>query len=690
MGRVPAVRRGALAALLSALLLGAGAEQAAALDVFVTGAAFVVAEDQDPFEPNDVWHEENDVAAVQVGDNIALQDANNGITYDPSRCVASPGGFQPVVCNVSGLTSALIIVDELGDVATTDLGLRTVLCGGPGDDGLTTGSGEDFIIGGPGNDSMLGGPGNDLLRGESGGLDGDPESDDECEVAPGIAAGVNGLNGELGDDRLFGGGADDALLGDAGDDTLFGLGGGDLVRGDEGNDFIAGFEGEDELKGGGGADVLGGGDGRDSLEGGEGNDELGVSFRIDIDETPLTTSEEGNDTLDGGGGDDVLNGGPGAAAFHYGVLPEPLAPTSAANGADVLNGGGGADHVTYANRSAGVTVSSDGLADDGLVGEHDNVAPDVEKVTGGNAGDMLTGGAGADSLDGAAGPDTIVGGAGADALTGGANDEAADVLRGGTDADSLQGGPGPDGLSGDDGTDEVNGGGGPDSVDGGAGDDVQLGGTGDDVLFDGPGADTLDGQDGRGDTVDYSAISAPVTVILDIVRNDGVAGQDLIQAVEDVLGGPGDDTLTGDVAANLLSGAGGADLITGGGGPDVLRGETGGDLLRARDGERDNIDCGAARDLVFVDGEDELLPLPRGGCEHVESGRRRMARRGETLLSPRGCSVPVLLPGWSRAFSIGERISLPPRSRLDTRLCAVALSVGQLSRRARICDALER
>jgi hypothetical protein len=116
----------------------------------------------------------------------------------------------------------------------------------------------------------------------------------------------------------------------------------------------------------------------------------------------------GNDRLRGGPGDDLLDGGPGQ---------------------DDLAGGPGRDAATYGQAPA-VTVTLNGLADDGPAGERDNVHGDVEDVYGGAADDRLVGSAGANALDGAAGADALTGGGGADDLFGGIGDDRLDARDG--------------------------------------------------------------------------------------------------------------------------------------------------------------------------------------------------------------------------------------------------------------------
>jgi hypothetical protein len=77
----------------------------------------------------------------------------------------------------------------------------------------------------------------------------------------------------------------------------------------------------------------------------------------------------GNDVLNGGFGDDIENGGDGNDRFDQGDV---------INGNDVLNGGPGIDLADYHARELQVSVTLDGIANDGQPLEFDNVMPDVE------------------------------------------------------------------------------------------------------------------------------------------------------------------------------------------------------------------------------------------------------------------------------------------------------------------------
>ena len=234
-----------------------------------------------------------------------------------------------------------------------------------------------------------------------------------------------------------------------------------------------------------------------------------------------------------------------------------------------------------------------GPLDDALDGDEGN-----DRLRGGAGADTLEGDEGADNLDGEAGPDAYHGGDGADTATyagrtepvtvtiddvaddGGASDAGGDNVA--TDVERLIGGDAADSLSGS----EV-----ANTLDGG------------------PGGDLLAGLAGA-DTVTYATRTEAVTVAIDGLATDGGASDgaadDVAADVENLVGGRGDDSLTGSAAANRL---------TGGLGADVLRGLGRNDVLVAKDGVADaELDCGAGdRDLVTIDPIDP----PSIGCERV-------------------------------------------------------------------------
>ncbi len=120
----------------------------------------------------------------------------------------------------------------------------------------------------------------------------------------------------------------------------------------------------------------------------------------------------GNDNLTGGDGADALSGGAGDDSLFGGL------------GTDALSGGTGVDSALLDFAAAGGAVSLDGLANDGIAGENDNIGADIEDVSAlGTSAVAITGNASANVLSGDAGNDGINGGAGNDTLNGfGGND----------------------------------------------------------------------------------------------------------------------------------------------------------------------------------------------------------------------------------------------------------------------------
>jgi hypothetical protein len=167
-------------------------------------------------------------------------------------------------------------------------------------------------------------------------------------------------------------------------------------------------------------------------------------------------------------------------------------------------------------------------------------------------------------------------------------------------------------LLGGSGNDVLRGGPGNDTLDGGPGNDLLIGGEGADLQIGGSGIDTASYED--------KPANEPVTVTLDDQPNDGHTPGDNVKAdVENVIGGDGGDTITGDGGSNVLQGGDGGDVIDGGGGLDFIDGGPGNDRLLARDGAQDRVTCGDGNDVAVVDAFDSV-----DGCETVDSSRALM------------------------------------------------------------------
>ena len=165
----------------------------------------------------------------------------------------------------------------------------------------------------------------------------------------------------------------------------------------------------------------------------------------------------------------------------------------------------------------------------------------------------------------------------------------------------INGTPGNDhNLNGTAAADQINGLAGNDSIDAKGGDDLIIAGAGRDTVSAGGGNDTVmatinDGNDfyfgeSGSDTFDFSQTGAAATVNLGTTifgfTFDGIGyatsaqiGTDGLLSFENVIGGSGNDTITGDDLANSLRGGAGNDTISGLRGDDRLAGDAGNDRL---------------------------------------------------------------------------------------------------------------
>lgn len=171
-------------------------------------------------------------------------------------------------------------------------------------------------------------------------------------------------------------------------------------------------------------------------------------------------SDTGAKTIDAGPGDQIVLGGGVADSLMGGEGNDSFFDGgSAANnggGNDTIIGGPGNDTAQYSREGTAppLTLTLDGLANDGQQGEQDNVQ--VENLIGSTGDDVLVGDGSANTLTGVTGDDQISGLGGNDELFGdfGPSSGAAravipdpvtnDVLDGGAGRDSLTCGPGFD------------------------------------------------------------------------------------------------------------------------------------------------------------------------------------------------------------------------------------------------------
>jgi spore coat protein A, manganese oxidase len=158
---------------------------------------------------------------------------------------------------------------------------------------------------------------------------------------------------------------------------------------------------------------------------------------------------------------------------------------------------------------------------------------------------------------------------------------ALNVITGTASVNNLRGGITNDYIDALGGADELKGGAGNDTLIGGAGNDQAQGGAGNDWFFASVGDGNDDYLGGAGvDTYDLSRTNAAATVNLATSKATSLdTGTDKINEIENVIGGSGNDILTGDVLSNVLSGRNGNDTLIGGAGNDKLIGGAGNDSL---------------------------------------------------------------------------------------------------------------
>ena len=419
-------------------------------------------------------------------------------------------------------------------------------------DVLTGDAGDNVLDGGVGADTLDGGSGSDTASyiNASGGVIADLTipAFNAGEAAGDTYTSIENLEGSAFDDGLFGDNGVNDIRGLLGDDVIEGGAGGDVLDGGAGNDLLSYYSSSAAVTVDLNLLTASGGDAQgDTISNFE--DLIGSQFA---------------DVLTGNNGDNILEGGAGA---------------------DVLDGWNGNDAVSYLGSTVAVNVNLETGEATGGDAQGDTFTR-IESIIGSNFDDVLVGtndsGAhvlvGADGNDqlvaGTFGSDLLLGGDGNDLLTNGADD----TLEGGAGNDTIEAFGGRNTLKGGDGNDVLKGGVQIDTaasfngdvLDGGAGNDVILADAGHDSIIAGLGDDSIDGGSGN-DTISYAETSQGVVVDLGSLSANGLdIGNDTIENVEGIVGGTGDDRITGDANGNIIEGGRGNDTLDGGAGIDTV------------------------------------------------------------------------------------------------------------------------
>lgn len=520
----------------------------------------------------------DDVLSGDEGDDRISGGAGNdvlagGLGFDMVSYADAAGGVT--------VSLAISTAQNTGGAGIDTLSGFEKLIGSNFDDTLTGGGYDDVLAGGLGKNTLKGGTGSDAV--------------DYSTASAGVVVdlGIAGFQNTVGAgiDRLisiedvFGSGYDDLIAGNAGDNILMGGAGNntvsyasatagvtiDLVRidaqetGGAGRDTLRWFQNvigsafDDVLSGDANDNIFTGGAGNDTYYGSGGNDtvswvdaEAGVTVTLGgrlvqssggggIDTlysienltgsafADVLTGDSGANVLKGGAGNDRLNGGAGADTICGGA------------GNDVLIGGGGVDTVSYADATAGVTVSLASTSQQGTGGGGNDTLNGFENLTGSAFADTLTGTAGVNVLTGGAADDTLLGGGGNDTFDGGEGTDTAsfvDAASGVTLNLGVVGaqasGVGSVRLTG------------IENLIGSAFDDTLTGSRGDNVLTGGGGADTLTGGLGADRFMFTSIADAPIGRSADTITDFRRGQGDLIDlsGIDAVAGGPANEAFS--------------------------------------------------------------------------------------------------------------------------------------------------
>ena len=286
----------------------------------------------------------------------------------------------------------------------------------------------------------------------------------------------------------------------------------------------------------------------------------------------------------------------------------------------------------------------------------DAVAGSIENdvISSGAGNDQIIGGQGDDLLAGGIGSDFIHGGVGDDVLYGNALDAPEDL----EDSDTILGGAGADTIYGQSGDDIIFGGAGDDLIFAGEGNDTVYASTGLNITSSGQG-EYLDGGAGN-DTLSFEQIKNGIlldlvfgVVTLDEVDLNGeylaegdnvseviylkldefgaytfekIIGSNVsdvlvnhTDAIVEIFGGAGNDTIYGAGHSEYLFGGEGDDLISGGAGKDTLEGGAGADVFLITEDNFDSNNPYLNADVIldFNISEGDQIDLTGLGIETV-------------------------------------------------------------------------
>ena len=589
-------RRGRLFFLL---LLAAGSDATATVTSSLSAGTLTVSSDAG-----------DAIAVICSGGNVLV----NGV--DPGSGAATCASVVQMVVNGDNLPNTIdlsavnavsfpqltgsTINAQGGNDGITGSDFADQINGGLGDDNIVSGGGNDHVIGGDGievaelgdgDDVFVWNPGddNDVVDGEEGNdtlqFNGATVAEIYSIVPNGnrvqLARNVANVTMDLGAVEQINlallGGADSVTLGDISDTSL------SVLR----------------------ADLAAAGGTPDGLA-----DSLTVDGSNDADGYTSELIAGGVALSNGGRALQVINADPSLDTITVNALGgnDTLDISGSANNDNFLVvNNAGAISITTPDSAALVPLAVEALRINGLDGDdtiNASVLPEsfaTLALVGGNGNDTLTGGDGADLLDGGAGNDLLDGDDNPVGTT--------DTVLGGDGDDTMVWKPGKD-------------------------DDINVGGPGNDLSL------IVGGSAGETFSIAPSPPDAnvvrlqrtdPAPFFVDIsetetLRVQGNDGDDTISAIDlpaemialELLGGAGNDTLTGSDGADLLDGGPGNDQLDGDDNPvgtlDTILGGDGDDTIVWNPGKDDDLNIGGAGDDLSVirggGGDEQFRIIP--------------------------------------------------------------------------------
>ncbi len=524
------------------------------------------------------------------------------------------------------------------------------------------------------------------------------------------AVNIEQFSGSDFNDILHGGsGTYTEIDGGDGNDTLYGEQAGRYVGGGEGDDIIYAGTGGANYDGGGGFDTL-------YL-----TEVPDVRWLVRIDGSIGSTLRvfnalEGNElaTPDGSlqneSGPSVIASGnverfdvyfAGDLDDYFDIRSQGLITIHAGDGNDFIRGNNGGDNnpsfeLYGESGDDEIVIKEDGLAsggegDDSI--EIDAGSSHTVQATGDDGDDIFFIRSGDVDIDGGAGRDalsanqrSIFAGLNVDLLAGTINtfdgsnwfsgtvsnveeligsNEHADLLQGSNSGERFIGGGGNDDIHGRGGQDALYGGPGNDDLSGDADDDLLHGGAGNDIINGGSGIDTAswafaapDVQRGEVESSSFGHLDADLSAGSATFRLfSGGQENDTLIDIENIIGGDGDDTISGDNFDNMLAG---------GAGNDVLEGRDGNDIL-VLDGDDDA--SGGAGDDRFVIGLGNMSIDGGDGDDILDFGTLKGTIRIDTTAGTYTAELEFDQPVWKSDSGTAPRdlngVQLTPQDVLE-------------------------